>query len=140
MIPIEASSKENESEVYRNINKPLLIDSVIKFKVGDSVRISRSKGIFEKGYLPNWSEKIYTVDQIKNTIPVTYFLRDTSGEVIEGSFYNQELQKTKQKVFKIEMVMRKKKIDGIEHGLVKWLGWDTKFNTWESMKEIKKLN
>jgi len=99
-----------------------LIENVIKFKVGDSVRISRLKGIFEKGYLPNWSEEIFTVYQIKNTIPVTYILRDTSGEVIAGSFYNEELQKTKQEVFRIEKVIRKKKINGIEHGLVKWSG------------------
>jgi len=79
MSPIKASSKKNEAEVYININKPLLIENVIKFKFEDSVRISRLKGIFEKGYLPNWSEEIFTVDQIKTTIPVTYILRDTSG-------------------------------------------------------------
>jgi len=65
MTPIEASSKENEAEVYRNTNKPLLFENVVKFKVGDSVRMSRTKGIFEKKILPNWSEEIYTVDQKK---------------------------------------------------------------------------
>jgi len=52
MSPIDVSSEENEAEVYRNINKPLLIENVIKFKVGDSVRISRLKGILEKRYSP----------------------------------------------------------------------------------------
>jgi len=82
MAPIEASSKKNEVEVYRNINKPLLFETVIQFKVGGTVRISRLKGIFEKGYLPNWSEEIFTVDQIKDTIPVTYILRDTSLKLL----------------------------------------------------------
>jgi len=71
---------------------------------------------------------------------VTFILKDTSGEVIKGSFYNQELQKTKQKVFRTEKLIRKKKIDGIEHGLVKWLGYNKKDNTWIPMKEIKILN
>jgi len=70
---------------------------------------------------------------------VTYILRDTSDEVIAGSFYNEELQKTKQEHFIIEKIIRKKKIDGIEHGLVKWLGYNKKNNTWIPMKEIKNL-
>jgi len=70
---------------------------------------------------------------------VTYKLRDTSGEVIDGSFYNEELQKTTQEVFRIEKIIRKKKIDGIEHGLVKWLGYNKKDNTWIPMKEIKNV-
>ena len=65
-----------------------------KFKVGDKVRISRIKGVFEKGYLPNWSEAIYVINKIKNTCPVTYVLEDTKGEIITGSFYEQELLKT----------------------------------------------
>jgi len=105
MSPIDASSKENDAEVYININKPLLIKNIIKFKVGDYVRISRLKEIFAKSYLPNWSEEIFTVDQIKNTIPLTYILRDTSEEIIAGSFYNEELQKTNQEVYRIEKVI-----------------------------------
>jgi len=60
---------------------------------------------------------------------VTYILKDISGEVIKGGFYNQQLQKTKQKVFRIKKVIRKQKINGIEHGLVKWLGYNKKDNT-----------
>jgi len=70
---------------------------------------------------------------------VIYILRDASGEVINGSFYNEELQKTNQEVFRIGNVLRKKKIDGVEHGLVKWVGYKKKDNSWVPMKEIKKL-
>jgi len=103
----------------------------------ETVRISRLKGIFKKRYFPNWSEKIFTVDQIKNTIPVTYILRDTSGEVIKRSFYNEELQKTKQKVFRIEKVIRKTKINGIEHGLFKKLGYNKKIIRGYQYKKLK---
>jgi transposase InsO family protein len=107
-----------------------------KFSVGDQVRISRIKGIFEKGYLPNWSEALYTIHKVKETSPITYILKDMKGEIVEGGFYTEELQKSKQEVFRIEKVLRKKKINGVEHGLVKWLGYDKNFNEWKPMSEI----
>jgi hypothetical protein len=94
------------------------------------------KGIFEKGYLPNWSEALYTIHKVKETSPVTYILKDMNGEIVEGGFYTEELQKSKQEVFRIEKVLRKKKINGVEHGLVKWLGYNKKFNEWKPMSEI----
>jgi len=101
-----------------------------KFKLGDKVRISRTKGIFEKGYLPNWSEAIYLIHEVKRTSPVTYILKDTAGDVLEGSFYENELQKTKQEIYRIEKVLRNKIINNVEHALVKWMGYDDKFNQW----------
>jgi hypothetical protein len=107
-----------------------------KFSVGDKVRISRIKGIFEKGYLPNWSEALYTIHEVKRTSPITYILKDMNGDLVTGGFYAEELQKSKQEVFRIERILRKKKIKGVEHGLVKWLGYDETFNEWKPMSEI----
>ena len=98
------------------------------------------KGIFEHGFLPNWSEQIYKIHKINNSSPVTYLLKDLQGEIIEGSFYNEEIQKTSQEVFRIEKVLRKKKINGIEHGLVKWIGYSDKFNEWLSVSKLQKIN
>ena len=111
-----------------------------KFKVGDKVRISRIKGIFEKGYLPNWSEAVYIIHEVKQTRPITYVIKETSGEVLEGSFYEQELQKTKQEIYKIEKVLRKKKINGFEHALVKWMGYSHKFNEWIPVQNLYRPN
>ena len=130
MTPTEASQMQD----------PVNFREQPKFTVGDQVRISRIKGIFEKGYLPNWSEALYTVHEVKRTDPITYILKDMNGEKIKGGFYTEELQKSNQEVFRIEKVMRKKKINGIEHGLVKWLGYDKKFNKWKPMSELKKIN
>ena len=66
-----------------------------RFKVGDRVRISKFKNIFAKGYTPNWSKEIFIVDKINDTVPYTYNLKDLNDEEIIGSFYDQELQKTK---------------------------------------------
>ena len=68
-----------------------------KFKVGDHVRISKYKNIFAKGYTPNWSEEVFVVSKIKNTVPWTYVINDLNGEEITGTFYEKELQKTNEK-------------------------------------------
>ena len=104
------------------------------------MRISRIKGIFEHGFLPNWSEQIYKIHKINNSTPITYLLEDLQGEIIIGSFYNEELQKTSQEVYRIEKVLRKKKINGIEHGLVKWIGYSDKFNEWLPVSKLQKIN
>jgi hypothetical protein len=132
MTPTEASQMV--------IHNPPKFEENNKFSVGDQVRVSRIKGIFEKGYLPNWSEALYTVHEVRRTYPITYILKDTNGEIIKGGFYTEELQKSKQDVFRIEKVIRKKKINGIEHGLVKWMGYDKTFNEWRPISEIKKIS
>ena len=60
-----------------------------KFKIGDHVRISKYMNIFAKGYAPNWSEDIFVVKKIKNTVPWTYVISDLIGEEIVGSFYEK---------------------------------------------------
>ena len=103
-----------------------------KFKVGYTVRITKKKGTFEKGYTPRWTEEVFTVSQVQYTDPPTYKITDGKGEEIQGTFYEQELQKTSQEVFRIEKVIRK-------HGnksLVKWLGYPETFNSWVNNKSL----
>ena len=64
-----------------------------KFKVGDNVKI-KYKSIFDKGYAPNWTEEVFFVSKIKNTITWTYAVSDLNGEETTGSFYEKELQKS----------------------------------------------
>ena len=80
-----------------------------KFKVGDHVRISKCKNIFAKGYTPNWSEEVFVITKIRNTVPCTYVIDDLNGEEITGTFYGQELQKIDQQEFRIEKVIKKKR-------------------------------
>ena len=79
-----------------------------KFKVGDHVRISKYKNIFAKRYTPNWSEEVFVISKITKTVPQTYVINDFNGEEIIGTFYEKELQKTNQKEFRIEKVIKKK--------------------------------
>ena len=64
-----------------------------RFKVGDRVRRSKFKNIFAKGYTPNWSSEIFIADEVNDTVPYTYNLKDLNDEEILGSFYDRELQK-----------------------------------------------
>ena len=68
-----------------------------KFKIGDSVRISKYKNIFAKGYVPNWSEEVFMIKKVKNTVPWIYIISDLEGEEIVGRFCKKELQKNKSK-------------------------------------------
>ena len=103
-----------------------------KFKVGNHVRISKYKNIFAKGYTPNWSEEIFVINKIQNTVHWTYLINDLNGEEIMGSFYEKELQKTDQKEFRIEKVIKKKD----DKLFVKWKGYDNFFNSWIDKKDI----
>ena len=138
MSPKEASLKKNEGRVYYNLygdmEQPLLVS---KFKVGDKVRISKIKRKFEKGYWPNFTEENFIVRSIQYTNPLTYTLTDLDGEEIKGSFYEQELQKTDQEIFRIEKVIRKD--NKKKQALVKWRGYPEKFNSWIPLRDIVKL-
>ena len=90
-----------------NIMK-ILIKKGTKFKVNDHVRISKYKNIFAKGYVPNWSEEVFIVNEIKNTVPWTYTISDLNGEKVIGTFYEKELQKSNQKEFRLEKILKRK--------------------------------
>ena len=79
-----------------------------KFKVGDCVRISKCKNLFAKEYNQNWSEEVFIISKVKNTVPWTYVISDLNDEPITGSFYEKELQKTSQEKFRIEKVIKRK--------------------------------
>ena len=90
MKPIDVTS-DSYAEYNEDSNK-----KDPKFKVGDHVRISKYKNIFAKGYTPNWSEEVFVIKKVKNTVPWTYVINDLNGEEIIGTFYEKELQKTNQ--------------------------------------------
>ena len=103
MTPKEASRKENENKVWRNLYPELGGKTMTpKFSIGDNVRIVKKKKTFDKGYTQRWTEEVFTISKIQLTIPVTYKITEYNGEEIQGSFYEQEVQRTKQNIFRIE--------------------------------------
>ena len=108
MTPEEASRKENEERVYLNLyGQEISQTAKPKFKVGDKVRISKYKRkVFDKGSTPNWTEEIFVVDKIQYTNPIIYKIKDLNGEEIIGTFYDQELSRDSQEVFRIEKILK----------------------------------
>ena len=89
-------SVDVKSNTYIDCNNEIN-DKDPKSKIGDFVRISKYKTIFAKGCTSNWSEEVFMIKNVKNTVPRTYFINDFNGEEIVGTFYENELQKNKSK-------------------------------------------
>ncbi|XP_044578949.1 uncharacterized protein LOC123261422 [Cotesia glomerata] len=128
---------DNEQDLKKSIYQPLttLRKKLLKnkFKVGDKVRISKYKNVYEKGYTANWTTEIFTINKVQNTNPTTYKLADYQDQPIEGAFYSEELSKTKHPdVYLVEKIVKKK---GSKY-YVKWLGFDTTHNSWINKTDL----
>jgi hypothetical protein len=132
MTPVEASKEENEDTVLTRLRvstspgrqKP-------KFALGQKVRISKMKRpVVDKGYWPNWTEEVFVISEVCPTSPITYRIKDLQGEIVTGSFYEQELQKTAQEVFRIAKILKSRIRKGKKENFVSWSGYPEKFNSW----------
>lgn len=129
MKPIDVNkSNQNHllSTVYRQ-NQTINIDKINKYQAGDFVRISKYKGIFEKGYTPKWTTECFEITKVLPTEPITYLLKDLNNQEIRGCFYEYELQKTVDKdVYLIEKIIQRRG----NQIKVKWLGFPDSANSW----------
>ena len=126
MKPIDVTS-DSYAECNEDSN-----EKDTKFKIGDHVRISKYKNIFAKGYTQNWSDEIFIIIKIKNTVQWTYVISDLNGQTTDGIFYEKELQKTNQQEFIIEKILKRKG----DKLYVKWKGYDNSFNSWIDKKDL----
>lgn len=132
MKPINVNFK-NEQFLLNSVYNRIKLFKFGKFKKGDYVRISKEKGIFSKGYLPNWSTEIFKIEKVKMTYPVTYELIDLNNNIIRGNFYEQEIQKTKYiNTYLVEKILKRKN----ERVFVKWLGFPESENSWINENDL----
>ncbi|XP_065675829.1 uncharacterized protein LOC136092036 [Hydra vulgaris] len=130
-LGVELYSTENKEKscVVERWNRTMK-EKMFEYFSANSTRkyidvLDEMKTTFEKGYTPRWTEEVFTISQIQYTDPPTYKITDNNGEKeIQGTFYEQELQKTNQEIFRIEKVIRKLK----KKSLVKWYGYPESFN------------
>ena len=125
MKPSEVT-KANEDKVWHTLyGNNIQMRVRFKFQVGDRVRISKVKRILKKSYLPNFTEELFTVyKRFPRQVPV-YKLKDDAGEILDGTFYEPELQKIikNDDVYRLEKVLRKRKRSGVTEYFVKWKGY-----------------
>ena len=134
----ESDSFDIRQRLYGS-SKQTAISRRYKYGIGDVVRISKARGTFRKGYLPNWSVETFIVYDRRNAKEPIYYLRDYSGENLKGGFYEHEIQTVEDpEEYRIEEVLQSKKVRGGKTvHLVKWLGWPSKFNSW--VEDIRSL-
>ena len=127
MKPIDVNFKNAQSVWLKVYGNPYSQSSKLpRYRKGDAVRIARDKGIFEKGYWPNFSDEIVEIDSVKRSNPHTYKLKDERGEMFKNKFYEQEIGKTKKNAgtsYRIEKVIRKRKRKGKLELFVKFIGY-----------------
>ena len=132
----------NQEEVWQtlyNPDKPNMSEKTqYKFNVGDKVRISKHATMFSKGYLPAWSEEIFTISKRHGTTPVVYSLEDANKDKLIGTWYEQELQRVhvKDDTYKIEKIISQRKVNGKQQYLVKWLGYGPSFNSYVNKSDL----
>ena len=137
----DSVTSANEQEVYRRLYGKKKRDRWGKLlKVGDLVRISKKRHVFEKGYLPQFTEEVFKIVKvISNHRPYRYELEDLMGEAIEGRFASEELQKTikdPDALWKIEKIIRSVRRHNHQYYLVKWRGFPAKFNSLVPVEDI----
>ena len=107
-----------------------------QFKVGDRVRLNKIHRPFEKGYLPGWTEEVFVVHRVVPGPVPTYKIREWDDTPVQGTFYEEDLQKVHvSDVFRIEKVLKRQK----DRWLVKWKGWPDKYNSWIASQDVTSL-
>ena len=138
-VTIENEMNLWEKQQTRGPQNVTLKDVHTILKVGDHVRITKYKYLFDKGYLPNWTEEVFTISRVIETPkierhyagPVQYKIRDENNEEIDGSFYGFELQKVEApERYRIEKIIRRHVVHGEQQYFVKWMGYGPQFNSW----------
>ena len=156
--PATVLTEEDDKRVWRRVYydskeartrladmRPANVDNIAN--TGDRVRISLTKGHFDKGYVPNWGRQQLVV---KEMLPPTrggrprpvFKLNDTQGQDVKGQYYPEEVQRVPdrlQDVFEVERILRRRTgEDGHIETLVKFKGWPDKFNRWLTDEELAK--
>ena len=137
MKPIQVN-KSNEKYIKENIYTYNKTNKIPKFKINDLVRISlKQRYLFDKpsGNI-KWSEELFKIHSINKSNVITYKIKDLNNNIIEGNFYERELQKTKNdsEIYIIEKIIRKNK----DKYLVKWKGYSNDFNSYVDKNDIIK--
>ena len=124
-------NKSNKDQVWVTLYGYVQGDFPIpKFKVNDTVRISKYKSIFDKGYESNFTEEIFKIAKVFRGDPNMYELEEASGdepEPIIGEFYEEDLSAVNKTddVYRVEKILRRvRRRKG--QALVKWAGYDSK--------------
>lgn len=132
----------NAQDAWRTLYSKQTPSKKYKFNVGDQVKISKYKKVFEKGYLPSWTEETFTIAQRLPRNPPVYRLKEANGDLIQGTFYETELQRVVEKsnhLFRIEKILKRRGKGRKKEVLVHWKGWPKSYDSWLPASQLVSL-
>lgn len=148
MAPAEINNK-NSFKVYEQIYMPIVVHRGknpinYAFEIGTLVRLARGKEPFLRGYDIQWSEELFKIIRLIPSHPPRYRVSSLNDkEIIRGTFYKEELLPVGHEhtlgdiQFKIEKIIKTKKVKGKKFGLIKWMNYSSDHNTWVPFNQIK---
>ena len=149
MSPSEVN-ESNESLVYENLYGDKKLKNIFLNKVkykksnikeGNIVRTSYDLAPFDKSYYPNWSDQTFTVSKVLNKPQFQYLISDFKGDTLKRRYYPDELQRVgPNTAYRVEKVLRKRKVNNKLEFLVKWIGYPSSENSWISGRDVLTLN
>jgi Integrase core domain/Chromo (CHRromatin Organisation MOdifier) domain len=145
LSPNKAFMGENHDIVSVNLEKfyssKKKSRKIPRFKKGDYVRIKENKQAFSRGYHPHFTEEIFKIKNVLMNLPIPrYIITNYTGEEeIKGTFYEKELTLVNLETFKIEKILKKKRVKGKTLYFVKWLGYPSSQNSWVESSWLQKI-
>lgn len=146
LTPIEAEQPTNHNKVlnahYTRYSKIIKSQwkKEPKFKVGDIVRLKTASTAFDRGFKEQFTREYFTIESVKRRMPVIqYTVRSMdTDEVIEGSFYTEELQKIGSDDWRVSNVLKEKTVRGKKKLFVSWMGFSDRHNSWIDAENVSK--
>ena len=148
MRPADVTEK-NESALWKRLYLPPKGDEKVKvplkrfkYAVGDIVRVSFLRSKFSREFHQRWSDQLYIIPKRyrREGLPVYKLTNFDGKDEVDGTFYQQEIQKVRigpDTIYKIQKVIKKKTIKGKKMALVRWLGWEEKYDSWIPVSDLK---
>jgi hypothetical protein len=143
-------TEDNEKFAYQNLYGPKTLKNIfmhqnsgkqLQIPIGSTVRRTYELTPFDKAYYPNWTDKTYEITKIiKKPQKSQYILKDYKNNSLKRRFYPEEIQRISPNTeYRVEKVLRKRKINGKLEFLVKWMGYPSSDNSWISGKDLISL-
>ena len=132
----------NAQDAWRTLYGKQTPSKKYKFNVGDQVKISKYKKFFEKGYLLSWTAETFIIAQRLPRNPPVYRLKEANSDLIQGTFYETELQRVIEKsshLFRIEKILKSRGKGKKKEVLVHWKGWRRSYDSWLPARELVSL-
>ena len=137
-------NKSNELKLWMRLYLPTFLKAgkPPKYKIGDTVRITKYRKKFDKEHEMQWTQELHTIAKVIYALPMRYQIKDLKGEPITGSFYEAELQpvyKHKHTKFNIDEILDERGEGRGKQYLVSWQGYPAKFNEWVNASDVSDL-